>query len=407
MILAAAGERLRNAGRVTCGSRVAIPFGPELPPDPETAIDPPMSFPAADLLAWYARHRRDLPWRARPGEHPDPYRVWLSEIMLQQTTVTAVIPYFERFLARFPTVEALARAGQHEVLAHWAGLGYYARGRNLHACAQAIVRAGRFPTDVAGLRALPGIGAYTASAVAAIAFGIPTVPVDGNVERVTARLFAVETPLPQARPILARLAATLGDQDAARAQPSDFAQALFDLGATLCTPRRPACALCPWRDPCAARGRGIAETLPARAPKPGRPVRHGAHFWLEDGQRQVLLRRRPSAGLFAGMTELPGTVWRPELWPEPDAIEAAPMPADWRKVGSVSHTLTHLEIRLDVYAARVHRIEADGFLVPADALAAEALPTIMRKCAALISPAPASRPAGRRPRSSPPPVRNS
>ncbi len=305
--------------------------------------------------------------------------------MLQQTTVAAVIPYFERFLARFPDVGSLARADQHEVLALWAGLGYYARGRNLHACARAVAAAGGFPGDLAGLRALPGIGAYTASAIAAIAFGTPTVPVDGNVERVTSRLFAIETPLPQARPALARLAATLGDDPDARAAPSDFAQALFDLGATICTPRRPACALCPWREPCAARRAGMAGSLPLRTGKPDRKLRHGAHFWLQDEQGRVLLRRRPSTGLFAGMTELPGTAWRPEPWSECEAHAAAPARVHWLRVGTISHTLTHLEIRLDVYAARVAHVGAGGFLVAVSELAGEALPTIMRKCADLVS----------------------
>ncbi len=341
-----------------------------------------MHFLARDLLAWYRRHQRTLPWRSA---HPDPYRVWLSEIMLQQTTVAAVIPYFERFLDRFPDVESLARAEQHEVLALWAGLGYYARGRNLHACARVAAARGGFPADIAGLRALPGIGAYTASAIAAIAFGIPTVPVDGNVERVTSRLFAVETPLPRSRPILARLAATLGEDADARAHPSEFAQGLFDLGATLCTPRRPACALCPWTAGCAARRAGLAETLPRREAKRARPLRHGVHFWLEDPAGQVLLRRRPSTGLFAGMTELPGTEWRPEPWPEPEALPAAPMLARWRRVGSVAHTLTHLEIRLELYAAGVSRIDADGFVRPVTSLGAEALPTIMRKCVVLAT----------------------
>ncbi|MBR0678488.1 A/G-specific adenine glycosylase, partial [Roseomonas alkaliterrae] len=202
---------------------------------------------AADLLAWYDRHRRDLPWRAAPGQARDPYRIWLSEVMLQQTTVAAVGPRYARFLARFPSVEALAAADWEEVAEEWAGLGYYARARNLHACARAVAAAGGFPSDTAGLSALPGIGRYTAAAVAAIAFDAPVVPVDGNVERVMARLHAVETPLPAAKARLSALAAAFMAEPAARARPGDFAQGLFDLGATLCTPRRPACALCPWQ----------------------------------------------------------------------------------------------------------------------------------------------------------------
>jgi len=216
---------------------------------------------AESLLHWYDRHRRHLPWRAEPGHVPDPYHVWLSEIMLQQTTVTAVIPYYERFTTRFPTVHALAAASLDDVLAAWAGLGYYARARNLHACARAVVAAGGFPRDAAGLRALPGIGAYTATAIGAIAFDTPGVPVDGNVERVVARLFAVTDPMPAAKPALRRLAEQLGTDPAATARPSDFAQALFDLGATVCTPAAPTCALCPWMRDCAARRQGIAAGL--------------------------------------------------------------------------------------------------------------------------------------------------
>ena len=261
---------------------------------------------ATELLAWYDRHRRRLPWRALPGESPDPYRVWLSEIMLQQTTVGAVIPYYERFLARFPTVQALAAAPEDAVMSAWAGLGYYARARNLQACARTVTALGGvFPSTLEGLQALPGIGPYTARAVAAIALGVPTVPVDGNVERVTSRLFAIETPLPAAKPAMAAAAARLGQDKAAQARASDFAQALFDLGATICT-RAPACALCPWAKPCLARAAGIADSLPRKAPKKTRPVRHGAQFWLTDASGQVLLRRRPPKGLLGGMTELPG-----------------------------------------------------------------------------------------------------
>ncbi len=344
--------------------------------------------PADDLLRWYARHRRALPWRALPGERPDPYRVWLSEVMLQQTTVAAVIPHFQRFLLRFPTVAALAAAPEADVMAAWAGLGYYARARNLHACARAVAALGGFPRDVAGLRALPGIGAYTAPAVAAIAFGVPGVPVDGNVERVVARLFACERPLPGARAELAGLAARLGEQDAARAHPSDFAQALFDLGATVCTPAAPACVLCPWREPCVARAAGLAATLPRKEPRRPRPLRHGAAFVLRDGEGRVLLRRRPPRGLLGGMTELPGTPWRAEPWGEAEALALAPMPAAWRHAGVAEHGFTHFALRLDVYAAAVPAVVAEGFLRPPAGLAAEALPTLMRRVAAVgLAPA--------------------
>ena len=321
-----------------------------------------------------------MPWRALPGEAPDPYRVWLSEIMLQQTTVAAVIPYFARFLTRFPTVQALAAAPEAEVMEAWAGLGYYARARNLHACARRVTEMGGFPSDVEGLRALPGVGPYTASAVASIAFGVPAVPVDGNVERVAARIAAIADPLPGARPAIAAAAARLGGDPDARARPSDFTQALFDLGATICTPRAPACALCPWRGACAAHTQGIAATLPRKAPKPARPLRHGVHFWLTDRQGHVLLRRRPPTGLLGGMLELPGTPWLPEPWTEAEALAHAPQPAPWRLAGTAEHGFTHFQLTMQVYIAQVAAITADGLLRPVANLDAEALPTVMRRC---------------------------
>ena len=339
-----------------------------------------MSFPATSLLTWYDRHRRSLPWRAAPGQTADPYHVWLSEIMLQQTTVAATISYYEKFLIRFPTIRALAAAPLEDVLAAWAGLGYYARARNLHACARAVLAAGGFPRDAAGLRALPGIGDYTAAAIGAIAFGVPAVPVDGNVERVVSRLFAVDEQLPKAKPLLRELAARLGDHPAARARPSDFAQALFDLGATVCTPAMLACALCPWMSDCAGRRAGIAAELPRRAAKRERPHRHGVHFWLTDAEHHVLLRRRPPERLLGGMTELPGTDWRAERWDFAEALALAPMPAAWQPVGQVRHGFTHFELTVDLLAARVVHIDAPGFTCPIAALAHEALPSLMRKC---------------------------
>ena len=305
---------------------------------------PPDNPSAANLLGWYDAHRRRLPWRQGPGEAADPYRIWLSEVMLQQTTVTAAMPYYERFVQRFPTVQALAAAAAEDVLAAWAGLGYYARARNLHDCAKAVTAAGGFPQTVAGLRALPGIGAYTSVAVAAIAFGVPGIPIDGNVERVASRLFAIATPLPEGKAAIAAAAAQLGQDPGAQARPSDFAQALFDLGATICTPGNPACILCPLAAGCRARRAGIAGELPRKSPKKPRPRRHGAHFWLTDAAGQVLLRRRPPRGLLGGMTELPGTAWRPEPWPEAEAIAAAPAPAAWRRMGQAFHGLTHFEL---------------------------------------------------------------
>ena len=347
---------------------------------PHTSPVLPTQPSAADLLAWYDRHRRRLPWRHEPGEPTDPYRIWLSEIMLQQTTVTAVIPYFERFLLQFPTVEMLAAAPEGNVLAAWAGLGYYARARNLHACAKQVAALGAFPATVEALRALPGIGAYTAVAIAAIAFGVPGVPLDGNVERVVARLFAITTPLPPGRHIIGAAATLWGEAPDAYGRPSDFAQALFDFGATVCTPANPACAICPLMRDCRGRAAGIAAELPHKAAKRPRPRRHGAHFWLTDAAGQVLLRRRPSKGLLGGMTELPGTAWRPEPWTEAEAIAAAPARAAWRRAGQAFHGFTHFELAIDVYAATLPSIDADGFLRPATELDGEAIPTVMRKC---------------------------
>lgn len=342
---------------------------------------------AAPLLAWYDVYARVLPWRARKGERADPYAVWLSEIMLQQTTVATVGPYFTRFLARWPDVEALAAAPVEEVMKEWAGLGYYSRARNLHACAKAVSSAhgGKFPDDVEGLSKLPGIGPYTAAAIAAIAFGKPATVVDGNVERVVARLFALRTPLPQVKPEIRARAATLTPLNRA----GDFAQAMMDLGATICTPKSPACNRCPIESLCDAKAEGIAALLPARAPKKERPVRHGACFWLMKGDH-VWLRRRPEKGLLGGMMEVPGSPWdsRAAEGAKP-GLDHAPLDADWRRVpGSVEHTFTHFHLVLDVYTATTRKkaVPGGGEWVPLDSLAGEALPTVMRKVAAHAMP---------------------
>jgi A/G-specific adenine glycosylase len=330
------------------------------------------------LLAWYDRHRRVLPWRAPPGVRQDPYRVWLSEIMLQQTTVVAVAPYFAAFLARWPNVEALAAADLDAVLHAWQGLGYYARARNLHACARAVVARhnSEFPADEAALRALPGIGAYTAAAIAAIAFDCESTAVDGNVERVIARLYAVTAPLPDAKPEIHRLASVLTPAHRA----GDYAQALMDLGATICTKHKPKCVLCPWREPCAARSQGIAESLPARRPKPARPLRRGAAFWAMRGDGAVLLRRRPDNGLLGGMMEVPSTEWRAEPWTLADAREAAPVAARWRALpGVVRHGFTHFELEITILAGAARRPGGDGIWVALDRLGDHALPTLMKK----------------------------
>ena len=307
---------------------------------------------AEALLAWYGRERRHLPWRAEPGETPDPYKVWLSEIMLQQTTVKAVLPRYGLFVCRWPDIAAIARAELGEVLGAWAGLGYYARARNLHACARAVVEhhGGKFPKIESELRKLPGVGGYTAAAIAAIAFGARATPVDGNIERVVARLFAVTTPLPEAKTEIRALAETLTPPE----QPGDFAQAMMDLGATICTPRRPACGLCPVRPDCRGYADGLAEVLPYREEKVERPVRRSATFVAIRSDGAVLLRERPLKGLLGGMLETPSSPWGDEE-PNGRAVQLhAPMKAEWRKVpGLVEHTFTHFHLKLSVYCADV------------------------------------------------------
>ena len=333
------------------------------------------------LLAWYDRYGRDLLWRARRGEKADPYRVWLSEIMLQQTRVETVGPYYAKFLARFPTVRALGKARLGDVLKLWAGLGYYARARNLHACARAVAkqRRGRFPDTEEGLRVLPGIGAYTAAAVAAIAFGRKATPLDGNIERVVARLFAVETPLPAAKPELRRLA----EQLTPGRRAGDFAQAMMDLGATVCTPRRPSCVVCPWNSNCAAFTRDDQETFPRRAPRLEGKLRRGAAFAVCRADGAVLLRTRPARGLLGGMREVPGTEWGTDFDPRTALRDAPELRAKWRRLpGIVHHVFTHFPLELVVYAAdvpRATRAPRGMRFVPADNLRSEALPSLMRK----------------------------
>jgi A/G-specific adenine glycosylase len=334
------------------------------------------------LLAWYDRHRRVLPWRARGAERADPYAVWLSEVMLQQTNVKTVEPYYERFLARWPTVRALAETALDDVLRTWAGLGYYARARNLHACARAVVEryGGIFPASIESLRALPGIGDYTAAAIAAIAFDLPAVPVDGNVERVVSRLFAVEEVLPAAKPAIKWLATALLPPQRA----GDFAQALMDLGATICSPKRPACALCPWHEVCAARLRGDPETFPRKARKREGKLRRGAAFVALRADGRVMLRQRPEKGLLGSMTEVPGSEWTHDF-DLASALEAAPrLPkAKWRRLpGTVRHVFTHFPLELTVFVAPLpcaaSAVKGSRWVKIAD-LVGEALPSVMRK----------------------------
>jgi A/G-specific adenine glycosylase len=340
-----------------------------------------LSMPAATgrLLAWYDAGARALPWRAPPGApRPDPYRVWLSEIMLQQTTVAAAGPYFDRFLSLWPTVEALAAADEPEVMREWAGLGYYARARNLCAAARAVTAGGGFPTTSAGLRALPGVGPYTAAAIAAIAFGEPAVVIDANIERVTSRLFALPDALPAGRAVLERaLRPLVPDQ-----RPGDFAQALMDLGATLCTPRKPRCLLCPLATDCHARAAGTPEAFPVKAAKRPRPLKRGTAWWVEH-QGDVALVRRPPRGLLGGMLALPSSAWTVDAGPE------FPFAADWRLAPEpVRHGFTHFELELHVAVAnapeRLNGIAGDAlFWTPRNAVASAGLPTLFARAAGL------------------------
>ena len=348
---------------------------------------------ASALLAWYDTHARRLPWRIGPagrraGERPDPYRVWLSEIMLQQTTVAAVGPYFGRFVDRWPTAADLAAAETDSVMQEWAGLGYYSRARNLKRCAEIVAgeHGGRFPDTAAALSALPGIGPYTAGAIAAIAFDEQVPVVDGNVERVVTRLERIATPLPKAKAEVRDAVALMTPAD----RPGCFAQAMMDLGATICTPKRPACALCPLMEGCAARIAGDQELYPVKAPKKVKPIRTGVAYVAVRADGAVLLRRRPERGLLGGMAEVPGAGWAAGKGETED--DEPPLRAEWRRMPTpVRHTFTHFHLTLDVYRAEVGRdiaAPADAWWSPPDRLDGEALPTVMRKvvAAALETP---------------------
>ncbi len=335
---------------------------------------------AAALLSWYDRHRRDLPWRALPGEAADPYKVWLSEIMLQQTTVAAVKPYFLGFLERWPNVGRLAQASGEEVMRAWAGLGYYSRARNLHACAKIIAArfGGEFPDTEAALRRLPGIGAYTAAAIAAIAFGRRAVAIDGNAERVLARLFSIDTPLPAAKSEIVAKAAAMVPVE----RPGDFAQAMMDLGAVICGPKHPSCGICPLLKFCRGHALGCPESLPRKAPRRERPLRQGAVFFVRRRDGAVLVRTRPPTGLLGGTTEIPGTGWEIRF-DAASAARQAPIEASYRKLDtSISHTFTHFALRLDIYVAEVsnRRRAPKGYrFVLGCGLESEAFSSVMRK----------------------------
>ncbi len=368
--------------------------------------------PSAALLEWYDLHARALPWRVPPGQiragrRPDPYRVWLSEVMLQQTTVQAVIGYFGRFTRRWPDVRALAAAEEAEVMAEWAGLGYYARARNLVACARVVARdhGGIFPRDRDALRALPGIGEYTSAAIAAIAFGAAETVVDGNVERVVARLARIDTPLPAAKPAIRAHAGRLTPKERA----GDFAQAMMDLGATTCTPRAPRCHICPLAAHCAARAAGDAATLPRRAPRTPRPVRHGIAYLARRADGAWLLERRPPRGLLGATLGWPGSAWHEAGAPScgevvaggesatgrqefrgPSSHPDAPVTARWRLLEEhVRHVFTHFELRLKIAVAHVgHGAQPTrGGFMSAGSFDPAALPSVMRKAHALAEPA--------------------
>ncbi|MGA9795428.1 MAG: A/G-specific adenine glycosylase [Rhizomicrobium sp.] len=354
--------------------------------------------PSDALLAWYDIHRRALPWRAMPGEKADPYRIWLSEIMLQQTTVAAVGSYYREFLRRWPTVQALAAAKLDDVLAAWAGLGYYARARNLHRAAKTVVDefGGAFPQTAEKLRALPGVGPYTAGAIAAIAFDESQAAVDANAERVIARMFAVREPMPKAKPQLRAFGQALVPKQRA----GDFAQALMDLGATICTPKRPACRSCPWFARCAARKQGIQELLPVKGEERVRPLKRGAAFVARDSRGAILLQKRPEKGLLGGMLQPPLGPWTGEFPSAKEAVFQAPFRARWKKrAGVVRHGFTHFELEVEVYTADfAKRPSFEGKWVAERDLKSSALPTVMRKIVAhgLDDAGPLFRSANRR-----------
>lgn len=333
----------------------------------------------SQLLGWFARNRRVMPWRALQGQRPDPYHVWLSEIMLQQTTVATVGPYFLKFVQKWPTVNHLARAKLDDVLTAWAGLGYYARARNLHKCAVMVSKQlkGKFPETVEGLLELPGIGPYTAAAITSIAFDQFAVAVDGNVERVVSRFFAIEAPLPLSKPAIREKAAVLAKDNK---HPGDFTQAFMELGATVCTPRKPKCGLCPWKEDCAARKKGIAEKLPRKLAKTDKPVRYGKVFWISDREGRFLIHKREGQGLYEGMYQLPTTDW------VTDKAAAKKLASPVKISGlepfgaEVRHSLTHFDLILEIWhGSNTKNPQAAGVWIMPENLDQYALPTLMKK----------------------------
>lgn len=349
-----------------------------------TAEQPNVEGFRKNLLDWYDAHARILPWRSRPGmAAANPYHVWLSEIMLQQTTVQAVIPYFLKFIEKWPTVRDLANAEANDVMQAWAGLGYYARARNLHKCAQHVSQSlnGVFPADIDGLKSLPGVGDYTSAAIAAIAFNKPANVVDGNVERVMARLFAVEEPLPDSKPVLKSLAGKMAAGEEAR--PGDYAQALMDLGATICTPQSPKCMICPVESFCAARARGLQTSLPARREKAAKPQKHGYVYFVRDGQRRILFERRAEKGMLGGTIGLPTSEWTQK------DIERTHPPFILNPMGTkiiVRHSFTHFDLELAGQAAIAAEALDPRFFWADEAQARNlGLPTLFKKAFRLFS----------------------
>lgn len=345
-----------------------------------------------NLLNWFSKHRRTMPWRAGKGQTPDPYHVWLSEIMLQQTTVVTVGPYFKKFITKWPTVHALAKASVDDVLTAWAGLGYYARARNLHKCAQTVTKEfkGQFPTTEEELMELPGIGPYTAAAIASIAFNRQAVAVDGNVERVVSRFFAIEEPLPASKGTIRIHAAQLA---AKNKHPGDFTQAFMELGATVCTPRNPKCHLCPWQKDCRAVKLGITEELPRKLPKAVKPIRYGKAFWIQNKSGAFLIEKRTSKGLYEGMYQLPTTEWVTDKAKAKKLL--APYSSNMRFIPlevTVKHSFTHFDLVLEIWGAlpSVRRRKIKGDFISLKDLDRYALPTLMKKAVKLCVKAKAA-----------------
>ena len=338
------------------------------------------------ILSWYDGAARDLPWRSRGTHLSEPYQVWHSEIMLQQTTVHTVIPYFQAFLERWPTVDAMARADLDDILHTWQGLGYYARARNLHKCAIIVSDeyGGMFPRTENQLLKLPGVGAYTAAAIAAIAFNIPTVPVDGNIERVISRLHSIKEPVRQSKDQVRMLATRI----LPKARPGDFAQALMDLGATVCRPKSPSCEKCPLAMACKAYKSGFPEVYPIKLPRRHKPTRHGVAFWLRNTNNDIWMRKRPPRGLLGGMIEVPSTDWREELWTEDEIRELAPVNAKWSVLeGLITHTFTHFRLHITVWVGITSsNINTDGFWFAPNQFSELALPTLMKKIVSHAAP---------------------